>query len=147
MDNLLGEGPLKLAIILNPDLPVGLIANTAAVISIGLGAAEPRLGAVKLSDRSGFGYRSSADRPVPILQATHTELQSLSKRANKTKNGDDQASTMVLFPAFARRLHSFSDYMDALPQCDIGEEDLDGIGLVGPEKWVKSLTGNLKLLR
>ena len=30
---------------------------------------------------------------------------------------------------------------------DIATETIEGLGLAGPEKWVKSLTGSLKLLR
>jgi len=53
----------------------------------------------------------------------------------------------VPFPAFARRIHTFADYQRELSGRDLTSEELDGVGLVGPEKWVRSLTGALKLLR
>jgi hypothetical protein len=144
MEPLNGAGDLKIAVILNPDLPVGLIANTAAVVSTGLGAASPGVAGVELTDHTGFCYSTSADRPVPILQATRDALQSLRLKAAETRPDNGY---LVVFPAFARKLHSFQDYMAAVPQSDLATEDLDGIGLLGPSKWIKSLTGSMKLLR
>jgi hypothetical protein len=54
---------------------------------------------------------------------------------------------IVTFPAFARSLHAYADYEATFPSRDLSEEAIDGLGLVGPSKWVKSLTGSLKLLR
>jgi hypothetical protein len=34
----------RVAIVVDPELPAGLLANTVALIAIGLGAAQPRLG-------------------------------------------------------------------------------------------------------
>ena len=51
------------------------------------------------------------------------------------------------FPAFARSLHLYADYEAAFPDRDLSEETIDGLGLAGPAKWVRSLTGSLKLLR
>ncbi|KFD01751.1 hypothetical protein GRAQ_03365 [Rahnella aquatilis CIP 78.65 = ATCC 33071] len=51
------------------------------------------------------------------------------------------------FPAFARTMHQFDQYETAFPLRNLYDEVIDGVGLVGPEKWIKSLTGNLKLLR
>ena len=55
--------------------------------------------------------------------------------------------TLVAFPEFARKLHSFKDYKDEFPQRSLSNEALSGVGLCGPVKAVKSLTGSLKLLR
>jgi hypothetical protein len=54
---------------------------------------------------------------------------------------------IVAFPQFARAIHRFADYRALFPSRDLGAEVIDGIGLAGPEKWVRSLTGSLKLLR
>ena len=144
MEPLLGTSDLKVAVILNPDLPIGLIANTAAVISIGLGAATPGVGKAELQDKTGFRFSISADRPVPILQASRETLQIFRIKSAETR---PQSGNLVVFPEFARRLHNFEDYLATLPDRDLNGENLDGIGLLGPSKWVKSITGNLKLLR
>jgi len=133
----------RIAIIVKPALPLGLIANTVAALSIGIGAAEPDLGGTRLIDGNGLTVRTSANRPVPILQATPEALSALLTRAQPLVSG----AVLVPFPQFARALHRFEDYLAEFPLRALANETIDGLGLYGPEKWVRSLTGNLKLLR
>lgn len=134
---------LRLAVIVDPELPVGLIANTVATISAGIGAAIPEFGNTELVDAAGRSFRNSADRPVPILQASGAMMSALLGRAFPVPPG----GVVVPFPRFARSMHAFADYQAAFPAHDLAAEVLDGLGLAGPEKWVRSLTGSLKLLR
>jgi hypothetical protein len=134
---------MRVAIIVDPTLPIGLVANTVATIGIGIGAIETDLGSTLLVDADGRKVRTSANRPVPILQATAEVLGALLLRAVSAS----EAGHVVPFPRFARSLHRFEDYLAEFPQRDLKSEIIDGLGLAGPEKWVRSLTGNLKLLR
>lgn len=134
---------LRIAVIVDPGLPLGLMANTVATISVGIGAAKTRFGNTELVDAAGRSVRNSADRPVPILQATSDVMVALLLKAMPVPEG----GVIVPFPRFARSLHSFADYQAQFPSRDLATEVLDGLGLAGPEKWVKSLTGSLKLLR
>ncbi|MBU9821342.1 DUF2000 domain-containing protein [Rahnella sp. BCC 1045] len=118
---------LRVAIILNPELPHGLLANTAGVIGIGLAAKFPML----------------AGHSLPILQATPDHIKALMFKALEAKG----ECSVVPFPVFARTMHTFEEYEQAFPLRDLYDEVLDGVGFVGPEKWIKSLIGNLKLLR
>lgn len=133
----------RIAIVVDPALAPGLLANTVAVIGIGLGAAQPGFGDTTLTDEAGRTVKNSADRPVPVLQADGAALRALLLKALPAP----QDGIVVPFPAFARGLHSFADYQAAFPGRDLGAETIDGLGLAGPERWVKSLTGSLKLLR
>jgi hypothetical protein len=138
-----GAGDLRLAIVVDPSLPPGLLANTVAVVAAGLGAACPGIAGVPMADADGRGFLNSADRPIPVLQADAAGLAALLARL-----GEPPADAAVVpFPAFARALHAFSDYADVLPTRRLAEERLEGIGLAGPSRWVRSLTGSLKLLR
>ncbi|WP_113408291.1 DUF2000 domain-containing protein [Rhizobiales bacterium] len=134
---------IRLAIVINPALPLGLIANTAGAISIGLGAKFPALAARQLTDREERTIDISSNMPVPILQADAETIRSLLLKTLPV--GNDRA--IVPFPAFARSLHDYREYEATFPNCDLADEVIDGLGLVGPSKWVKSLTGSLKLLR
>lgn len=135
---------LRIAVVVNPDLPTGLMANTVGAIAIGLGARIPAFGGRQLTDAAGRAIDISSDRPVPILQADAATLAALLDKA-LARRGEDGA--VVPFPAFARPLHDYADYEATLPRRDLASETLDGLGLAGPAKWVKSLTGALKLLR
>lgn len=134
---------IRLAIILNPELPPGLLANTAGAIGIGLAAKFPMLAGNALTDAKGATIDVSSKYPVPVLQGTPDHIKALMFKALDAQG----ERGVVAFPAFARALHAFADYENLFPLRDLHDEIIDGLGLVGPEKWIKSLTGNLKLLR
>ncbi|KQV17317.1 hypothetical protein ASC97_30570 [Rhizobium sp. Root1203] len=119
------------------------MANTIGAVSIGLGAKLPSLGGGRLTDLRGRTIDVSSNRPVPILQATTEEIARLLLKA--ISQADDRM--VVPFPSFARSLHDYADYEAVFPGHDLVEEVIDGLGIAGPSKWVKSLTGSLKLLR
>jgi hypothetical protein len=134
---------VRLAIIVNPDLPPGHLANTIAAVSIGMGAAMPALGARRLTDRRQTAIDISSNKPVPVLQADNRTIGTLLAKTLPRQDG----RVIVAFPSFARSLHSYGDYEATFPERDLGEETIDGLGLIGESKWIKSLTGSLKLLR
>lgn len=134
---------IRLAIIVNPELPPGLIANTVAAISIGIGATIPALGARQLTDRLDRKIDISSNQPIPILQADGGTIQSLLLKALAEKD----RRAIVPFPAFARALHNYSNYELAFPERDLANEVIDGLGIAGPVRWVRSLTGALRLLK
>ncbi|MGY5801721.1 DUF2000 domain-containing protein [Rhizobium hainanense] len=134
---------IRLAIVINPALPLGLIANTAGAIAIGLGARFPALAAQQLADRQERAIDISSNLPVPMLQADADAIRSLLLKA-LPQQGE---RAVVVFPAFARSLHDYREYEATFPGRDLAEEVIDGLGIAGPSKWVKSLTGSLKLLR
>ncbi len=136
-------GNMRLAIIVNPELPIGLLANTTSAVGIGLAAKFSLLAGTTLCDAQGRTIDVSSKLPVPILQANALQMQEIMLKAL----GAAGERAIVPFPAFARSMHSFLDYENTFPQRDLVDETLDGLGLAGPEKWVRSLTGALKLLR
>ncbi|OYR08530.1 DUF2000 domain-containing protein [Brucella thiophenivorans] len=134
---------LRLAIIVNPELPLGLLANTVGAISIGLGAKLPVIAARQLVDKNGVAIDISSDRPVPILQADGETIRALALKAADF----EERQAVVAFPAFARSLHVYAEYEAIFPEKELATEVIDGLGIAGPSKWVRSLTGSLKLLR
>jgi hypothetical protein len=133
----------RLAIIVDPGLPLGLLANTVATIGAGIGAVMPALGGTVLTDAAGRSVHNSAALPAPILQAAPEAIRGVLLKALPVPEG----ATVVAFPQFARAIHQFADYRALFPSRDLEAEIIDGIGLAGPDKWVRSLTGSLKLLR
>ncbi len=143
----MGEGialdGVRVAVVVEPALPPGLLANTVATLAVGLGSAMPGLGGTLLADSAGRTFHCSANRPVPILQAPSGTVRDLLLRALPPP----QRGVVVPFPGFARAIHRFEDYLTQFPHRDLAEEAVEGLGLAGPERWVRSLTGSLKLLR
>jgi hypothetical protein len=138
---------LRLAIIVNPELPLGLIANTAGAIAIGLGATVPALAARRLTDRGDRAVDIISSQPVPILQADGAAIRALMLKALAWPDMGAGERAVVPFPAFARSQHVYAEYAAAFSDRDLSEETIDGLGLAGPAKWIRSLTGALKLLR
>ena len=122
---------------------MGLLANTVGAVSIGLGAKLPFIAARQLVDKTGLAIDISSDRPVPILQANTETIRAILLKAATY----EERQAVVAFPAFARSLHVYAEYEAALPERELATEVIDGLGIAGPAKWVRSLTGSLKLLR
>lgn len=139
----MADADFRIAVIVDRGLPLGLLANTVAAISVGIGAAETGFGNTVLTDAAGRAVKNSADRPVPILEAPPEGIGMLLLRAVPTPPD----GIVVPFPRFARPLHSFAEYQAQFPTRDLASEVIDGLGLAGPGNWVRSLTGSLRLLR
>lgn len=139
----MSEPEQRIAVIVDPSLPLGLIANTVAAIGIGIGAADGQFGNTALRDAADRCVRTCANCPVPILQASPDTIGALLLELLPAPEG----AVVVPFPRFARAIHRFADYLAEFPRRDLRGEIIEGLGLAGPAKWVRSLTGDLKLLR
>ncbi len=135
---------LRVAVIVAPDMPLGLTANTVGVITVGLGAQCPVLADSPLADGGGRQFGSVCNQPLPVLQAERATIRDVMLKAFARR---EDGAAIVPFPAFARSIHVFADYETALGTRSLDDEEIDGLGLAGPPAWVKSLTGSLKLLR
>jgi hypothetical protein len=133
---------LAVAIVVDPSLGPGRTANAAAVVAIGLGAAAPQLAGLRLTDADGKGSDAISLVPVPILQADSGRFGVLLERAMPTP----EACHIVLFPAFSTAIHDPSVYLEEAANRRLSTETYAAVGLAGPKKWVRSLTGSLKLL-
>lgn len=113
----------RIAIIVDPTLPLGFLANTVATIAVGIGAAQPIFGNTVLTDVAGRSIHNSADRPVPILQASPDLIRSLLLKAFPTPS----EARVVAFPEFARSLHAFADYQAQFPTRDLAVERIASV--------------------
>ena len=135
---------MRVAVIVAPDMPLGLVANSVGVIAVGLGAQCPELADSALADAGGRQFASVCNQPMPVLQADRDTIR---KVMLKAISGRTNGAAVVPFPAFARSIHVFADYETALGTRSLDAEEIDGLGLAGPAAWIKSLTGSLRLLR
>lgn len=72
---------MRIAIMVNPELPIGLIANTTSAVGIGLAAKFPQLAGTMLSDSGGKEIDVSSKLPVPILQANALQMREVLLKA------------------------------------------------------------------
>lgn len=133
----------RIAIVVDPSGPTGLLGNAIAVVAVGLGASAPALGGAALQDGAGRAFRSSATVAVPVLQASPTGLLGVLDACLATPGLD----AIVVFPEFARTIHDFDTYRSTLRDIDLAKAPLAAIGVAGPADAVKRLTRGLSLLR
>ena len=120
---------LRVAVIVAPDMPLGLTANSVGVIALGLGAQCPHLADSALADADGRQFGSVCNEPMPVLQADRTTIRDVMLKAFAHR---PEGAAIVPFPAFARSIHVFADYEKALGTRSLNEEEIDGLGLAGP---------------
>lgn len=133
----------KMVVVLDDALPIGLKANTAAVLSLTLGNKIENLIGTDLIDKSGNTHTALTTIPLPILKTSSEILKKLYNQAYEQK---DQLLLVDITDA-AQTTKNYLDYQEKLSSTPTNELQLLGIALAGPEKQIKKLTGSLALLR
>ncbi len=135
---------MKVVMIIDKELPVGLIANTAAVLGASLGKMADGLIGGDLCDADGNVHPGITTRNIPVLGATKEQLKAIRVRLY---DEEFDAVATVDFNNIAQRSLDYGDYGKALANADGGALAYLGVCLYGPQKKVNSLTGNIGLLR
>lgn len=133
---------VKCVIVIDENLPVGIIANTAAILGVTLGARIPDAVGVNVRDRLERDHMGIIRFPVPILKASSETLSRLRLSLYDKEYSD---LTTADFTDIAQSCGTYDEFIDRISSAD----DLHyfGIALCGPKKKVNRLTGNLPLLR
>jgi len=135
---------MKVVMIIDKDLPVGLIANTAAVLGASLGKMVDDLVGGDLADADGNLHLGITPRNIPILGATQEQLKAIRARLYEAEFAE---VTTVDFNNIAQRSLDYGDYGRLLAETGSGALDYLGVCLFGPQKKVNRLTGSIGLLR
>lgn len=133
----------KCVLVIDQDLPLGVIANTAAVLSLSIGRLLPELIGHDLEDSAGNRRHGITTAPIPILKGNAQSLRAL--RAD-VKPYEPQLTVLDLISA-TQTTKSYADYADQLKATPESELQYLGIAVCGPSKIVSKFTGSLGLLR
>lgn len=132
----------KCVIVVDENLPIGIIANTAAILGVTLGARIPEMVGVNVHDRLEREHMGIIEFPVPILKASSEALGKL-----RLSLYDKEYSDLIIadFTDVAQSCGTYDEFIDKISSAD----DLRyfGIALCGSKKKVNRLTGSLPLLR
>ena len=134
----------KCVLVLDPDLPLGVIANTAAICGITLGKHRPDAVGPDVTDRDGNTHSGIIEFPVPVLRASRNDLKQLRQRLYSP---DFAAVAVVDFSDLAQGCRTYDEYIFKAAEAEGTSLTYLGLGLCGPRKLVDRLTGNLPLLR
>ncbi|WP_207641277.1 DUF2000 domain-containing protein [Clostridium akagii] len=138
------EQGLKCVIVIDEDLPLGIIANTAAILGITLGKHIPEIVGDDATDASGEKHLGITKIPVPILKGDKEILRQLRKRLY-TSDFDD--IIVVDFSDIAQGCNIYDEYIEKVSTILEVEHTYLGIAICGNKKKVNKLTGSMPLLR
>lgn len=134
----------KCVIVLDEALPVGLLANAAAVLATAVGRRRPEVVGADLPDASGRIHPGLVQLTLPILRASRAELADVAQRAHQLP-GD--AVLVIGFSEAAQRARTYEGYAAALAATPTADLQYLGLALCGDRAAVARLTGALRLLR
>jgi hypothetical protein len=132
----------KCAIVVSEELPVGLAANAASVLSITLGHRVDGLVGADVKDADGVAHPGIIHMPIPILNAPREQIATIVQAA-----AEDDELFFVSFSALAQSCKTYDEYVDKMAATATADLDSIGVGLHGPQKRVNRLVGSLPLLR
>ena len=134
----------KCVMILEENLPLGLIANTAAIMGITLGKKLPEMVGTDVADRSGNLHLGIVEFPVPVLKGSSETMKELREKLYRP---EFRELTVVDFSDLAQGCRTYDEFIRKMGQAS--EETLKylGVAICGPKKKVNQLTGSMPLLR
>ena len=134
----------KCVMIIDENLPIGIIANTAAILGITLGMKMPDVVGEDVSDLNGNMHMGIIKFPVPILKGNNELIKELRSKLFSAEYDD---LTVVDFSDLAQSCKTYDEFMDKMADCSETTLSYIGIAICGNKKKINRLTGNLPLLR
>lgn len=134
----------KCVLIIDENLPLGLIANTAAILGASFGKYAPEIVGSSVADSSSYEHLGIVKTPIPILKGNTSTLHDL---RDKTMTEPFTDLLVVDFTDTAQRCRTYEEYRAKLEKLSKSDYSYFGIGIYGEKKKVNRLTGNLALLK
>lgn len=132
----------KCVIIIDEDLPTGIIANSSAALSMSIGKAHPELVGHDLIDNEGFYHKGITQIAIPILKGSN-KLHAM-RQALKEHEAD---ITIIDLIDATNSTASYDDYAKKMQDTPVQDLVYYGIALYGEKKIINKLTGSLGLIR
>ena len=134
----------KCVIVVDENLPLGIIANTAAILGITMGMKMPDVVGNDVLDLEGNVHMGIIQFPVPILKGNTEILKKL-----RTRLFEPQFSelTVVDFSDLAQGCKTYNEFIGKMANTSESRLNYIGIAVCGNKKQINKLTGSMPLLR
>ena len=134
----------KCVIIVDENLPLGIIANTAAILGITMGLKMPEVVGHDALELEGNPHMGIIQFPVPILKGNTEILKKI-----RTKLFEPQFSelTVVDFSDLAQGCKTYNEFTRKMANTSESRLNYIGIAVCGNKKQINKLTGSMPLLR
>ncbi|SHN46255.1 DUF2000 domain-containing protein [Cryptosporangium aurantiacum] len=132
----------KWVVVVDRDLPIGLIANAAACLSATIGQQRPDLLGPVTTDGSGLAHQ-----PLPFIGCAILGADTATVHRVRTKAAARPSLLVVDMPQAAQRATAYTEYQAAMAATPHEEMAYYAVGLVGPRNQIDKVVGGLTLLR
>lgn len=134
----------KCVMIIDEQLPIGLVANTAAILGVTLGKLYPEGIGEDIYDSTGNKHLGIVNFPIPILKTSKEQLQTIRESISQQS---DQDVTIIDFSDVAQITNSYEQYRQTLESIAPEKLAYFGICLKGKKKLINKVAGSLPLYR
>ncbi|MEK4874065.1 DUF2000 domain-containing protein [Bacillus sp. FSL W8-0102] len=135
---------MKCVMVIDADLPTGLISNTAAVLALTLGKEIEGIIGPTVKDGSGHPHVGITTTPIPILKGDSLKIKEL---RNKLYAEEFSDLFVVDFTNAAQTTKSYEEYIEKISTLSTNDLEYLGLALYGDKKKVNKLTGSMGLLK
>ena len=134
----------KCVMVIDENLPLGIIANTAAIMGITLGKKMPQVVGADVMDQSGNEHLGIIESPVPVLKGSTETIKEIRE---KLYQPDFQDLTVVDFSDLAQGCKTYDEFIEKMGHVPESRLQYFGLAICGAKKKVNNLTGSMPLLR
>ena len=135
---------MKCVIIIDSELPIGIMANTSAILGVTLGKLIPEQVGADVKDASGQTHLGIVSIPVTMLGGDKALLKDLRSRLYGSEFDD---LVVADFSDVAQGCNICSEYAAKAAVTTEQDHKYFGIAIYGSKKKVNKLTGSMALLR
>jgi len=135
---------LKCVMVVDGNLPSGIIANTAAVMGITLGKLFPQAVGDDVYDKTGRRHIGVIEFPVPILKGNTALIKELREKLYQPEFDE---LTTVDFSDVAQSCKTYDEFTEKMAAVPESALSYFGVAICGSKKQVNKLTGSMPLLR
>jgi hypothetical protein len=131
----------KCVMVIDPELPAGVQANTAALLGISIGRHVLDLIGPDISDATGQIHLGLFDQAVTVLAGNKDFLSHLRSSAQSA------GLVVIDFITLSQQARTYEKYQADLEATPASDLQYLGIALFGRSDKIRSLTGTLRLLK
>lgn len=140
----MSDSAMKCVMIIDSELPLGIMANTSAILGSTLGKHIPEQIGSDVIDASGQSHLGIITIPITMLRGYKVILKELRDRLYSSEFKD---LIVVDFSDVAQSCNIYSEYISKASITTEQDHNYFGIALYGNKKKVNKLTGFMPLLR
>ncbi|MGG5317105.1 DUF2000 domain-containing protein [Enterococcus sp. AZ072] len=134
----------KCVMVVDEKMPIGIIANSTAVMGVTIGKLFPEVVGRNVYDQTGYEHQGVIEFPIPILKGNKAFLRELKEKMQDSKF--EQVTVVDFFDA-AQSCKTYEEYIEKMKNIPESALQYFGLTFFGPKKQVNQLTGSLPLLR